>query len=161
MKNALTHRPLEDSDAQAICAFVQSEEELFFFFPKASYPLGPKQLLDEACKRETPTVVLLDDEVVGYADFFKVRPNLFCTLGNLIVSPSYRRQGVATYLVNVMVRIAVEKYKSRFVRASCFSHNTAGYQFYHRMGFKPADMDHRSTPDGETVLLVNMELVCG
>lgn len=155
-----SHRPLEDGDVPEICDFPQSEEELYFSFPKAQYPLTPEQLKDAADKRKNPSVVILDGKVVGYANFFKVRPDIFCTLGNLLVHPLHRRQGVATYLVQTMIRIAVETYKARFVRAACFSHNSAGYQFYRGMGFKPADMVHRTTPDGETVLLVNMELIC-
>lgn len=157
---AFSHRPLEDKDVQEICRFPQSEEELFFSFPKAQYPLTPIQVMNAVSGREDPSVVILNGEVVGYANFIKVRPDIFCTLGNLLVNPFHRRKGVATYLVNTMIHIAKEKYKARFVRAACFSHNSAGYQLYRGMGFKPADMVHRTTPDGETVLLVNMELAC-
>lgn len=157
---ALSLRPLEDGDIHEICRFPQSAEELYFSFPKAHYPLTPEQVIDAAVKREDPSVAMLDGKVVGYANFFKARPDVFCALGNLLVSPFHRRQGVATYLVNTMIQVAVEKYKVRFVRAACFSHNSAAYQLYRGMGFKPTDMEHRTTPDGETVLLVNMELAC-
>jgi GNAT superfamily N-acetyltransferase len=156
----LRHRPLEDGDADVICRLVQSAEERFFFFPEAADPLTAQQLLDGARDRKTPTVALLDDQIVGYANFIKARPNLFCTLGNLVVSPSHRRSGVATFLVNAMVQMAIDIYAARFVRVACFSHNTAGYQLYHGMGFRPTDMVPRPAPGGEIVLLVNMELSC-
>lgn len=157
---AFTHRPLEEGDAEAICAFAQSEEELTFFFPKAVYPLTPKQLLKDAEQTDAPTVALLQDQVVGYADIVNVRPNLFCTLGHLVVSPSHRRQGVATYLVKRLIQMAKERHSARFVRTACHSHNTAAYQLCHGLGFQPTDMVPRPAPDGGTILLVNMELAC-
>lgn len=157
---SFSQRPLESRDLSLISSFAQSDEELFFLFPKPAFPLSSKQLTENALKREASIVALLDAQVVGYVDMANVRPDLFCTLGHLVVSAPHRRQGVATYLVNTMIQIAKEKHNARFMRAACFSHNSAGYQLYHGMGFKPADMVHRTAPDGETVLLVNMELAC-
>ena len=42
----LTHRPIAEKDIQVICGFPQSEDELFFWFPKAVFPLTPLQLQD-------------------------------------------------------------------------------------------------------------------
>ncbi len=158
---ALRHRTFQAHDAQGICAFIQSAEELFFFFPKAEFPLTSKQVIDSARERESPTVAILDDQIVGYVNFIEARPNLYCTLGNLVVSSARRRIGVATFLVHIMIQKAREQYAARFVRASCFSHNTAAYQLYHGMGFTPTNMAQRQTPDGEVVLLVNLELALG
>ena len=157
----LSHRIFKAHDADSICAFVQSVEELFFFFPKAQFPLTSKQLIDSASERESPTVAIMDDRIVGYANFIKAQNNFYCALGNLVVSPTHRRKGVATFLVKVMIQKAIEEYAARFIRAACFSHNTAAYQLYHGLGFKPTDMSHRQSPDGEVVLLVNLELSCG
>ena len=152
------HRPLEERDADTICGFARSAEELFFAFPKAAFPLTSDALLSAARQRFEPTVVLQDGEVVGYANFFKVKEKGFCAIGNLMVHSEHRRQGVATYLVKAMIRKAFETYCVRFVRASCFSHNQAAYQMYHGLGFKPADMEQRLTADGTPVLLVNLYL---
>ena len=155
---ALNHRPLEPEDAAAVCAFPQSEEELFFAFPKAAFPLTPDALLEIARQRLSPTVVLDDGDVVAYANFIKVKENGFCAIGNLMVHPDHRRKGVASYLVNVMVRQATEIYCARFVRTACFSHNQAAYQMYHKLGFRPGEMQQRLTSDGTPVLLVNLYL---
>lgn len=37
----LTHRPVRPDDIPGICSFPQSPAELFYMFPKASYPLSP------------------------------------------------------------------------------------------------------------------------
>ena len=162
----LTHRPLDPADADAICAFPQSEEELFFAFPKASFPLTSEALLQTAGQRFSPTTVLSDDEVVGYANFIEVKERNFCAIGNLMVHPDYRRKGVATYLVKVMARQAAVTYCVRFIRAACHSHNQAAYQLYHKLGFRPGEMEQRLTADGTPVLLVNLyqhrgKIVCG
>jgi ribosomal protein S18 acetylase RimI-like enzyme len=149
---------LEDEDADMICAFPQSAEELFFAFPKAAFPLTRDVLLTAARQRFEPTVVLHHGAVAGYANFFKVKEKGFCTIGNLMVHPKHRRQGVATFLVKVMMRKAFETYCVRFVRSSCFSHNQAAYQMYYKLGFKPADMEQRLTADGTPLLLVNLYL---
>ncbi len=41
----LTHRPVGEKDIPLICGFPQSEDELFFLFPKAAFPLAPSQLV--------------------------------------------------------------------------------------------------------------------
>lgn len=155
-----THRPLEDKDAEVICSFAQTDEELFFAFPGAAFPLTSDQLITAAKERHDPTVVLLDDAVVGYANFIEAKKDRFCLIGNLMVHPEFRRKGVATYLVKAMLRKGMEKYCTRFVRASCFSHNQKAYQLYHKLGFRPGEMEQRVTSDGTPVLLVNLYLYC-
>lgn len=154
----LTHRPFENRDADIICGFTQSAEELFFAFPKAHFPLSPDALIAAARQRFSPTVVLQDGAVVGYANFIKVKDRGFCTLGNLMVHPDHRRVGVATFLVKKMMHIAFDTHCARFIRVACFSHNQAAYQMYHRLGFKPGEMEQRVTSDSTPVLLVNLYL---
>lgn len=154
----LTHRPFEEKDADIICGFARSAEELFFAFPKATFPLTPDALIAAARQRFSPTVVLQDGDAVGYAGFIKVKDGGFCSIGNLMVHPDHRRNGVATYLVKKMMRIAFETYCARFVRAACFSHNQAAYQLCHRLGFTPGEMEQRLTSDGTPVLRVNLYL---
>ncbi len=154
----LTHRPFEAADASAICAFPESEEELFFAFPRAAFPLTPDALLETARQRLSPTVVLNGGQVVAYANFIEVKEKGFCAIGNLMVHPDHRRKGVASYLVRVMARQAAEIYCARFVRTACFSHNQAAYQLYHKLGFRPGEMEQRLTADGTPVLLVNLYL---
>ena len=62
------HR-LKKADAELICRFPQSEEELFYMFPRATYPLPPEQLIAAAEERSCPTVVTLEKTIVGYGNF--------------------------------------------------------------------------------------------
>lgn len=152
------HRSLKSGDADLICSFFQSTEELFFCFPKASFPLAPKTLMAETDQRHSPTVALDGERVVGYAKYLEVRDKRYCAIGHLVVDPAFRHRGVARFLVQTLVAMAMAHHKAKFVRAPCFSHNTAAYQMYHAMGFKPDDMVPRTTSEGEVVLLVNMVL---
>jgi RimJ/RimL family protein N-acetyltransferase len=156
----LDHRPLQEADADTICTYPQSAEELFFMLPSAVYPLTPEQLLAavQARPHRHPTVGLIDNRMAGFVSLTEVREKNFCGIGSLVVHPQFRRKGMATYLVDAMVQTAVEQYAVRFVRVSCFSHNKAAYSFCHKLGFRPADMGQSLAPDKEPVLLVHLHL---
>lgn len=154
--NLIHHRPFADEDALAISQFARSAEELFYCFPKATFPLNPELLIGEANRRQCPTVALLGGAVAGYVHFQEVRQRRFCAIGNLMVDPAHRRKGLAAYLIEAMASKAGREFGVRFVRASCFSHNSAAYQLYHKLGFRPADMVLRRAPDGEMWLLVHL-----
>lgn len=153
-----THRPLQEKDLQSICTFPQSAEELFYMFPKATYPLTPEQLLDVAENRHDPTVVLVNGVVAGYGNFIEVHEREYCSIGNLIIRPSERGKGAASYLIRVFVNMAFQRYSASYVRISCFNHNTAGLLLYYKLGFKPVDMEERETQDGRRVALIHMHL---
>lgn len=67
----LTHRPVAQQDLAAICAFTQSAAELFYCFPKADFPLTPRQLQAAIEQRSDSTVVLLEGAVVAFANFYR------------------------------------------------------------------------------------------
>ena len=153
-----THRPLEDRDLESICTFPRSEEELFYMFPKARYPLTPEQLLDAAKNRHDPSVVLVNGVVAGYGNFIEVKEGEMCVIGNLVVKLSERGRGAASYLIRVFVDMAFQRYAADHVRISCFNHNTAGLFLYHKLGFRPVDMGERRGLDGKRVMLIHMHL---
>jgi ribosomal protein S18 acetylase RimI-like enzyme len=153
-----THRPLGESDAEEICTFPRSRDELFYLFPNASYPLTPEQLLSAARSRPCPTVVLADQRIVAYGNFIQAVQDDFCSIGNVIANPLYRRRGAATYLIKHMADVALGEFRAGYVRISCFNHNSAGLLLYHKLGFKPVEMEVRRDPKGEPVVLIHMNL---
>lgn len=92
----LQHRPYSHRDIQTICAFPQNEEELFYFYPKAVYPLTPGQLKSAIDQRADSTVVEQEGVVVGFANFYR-RNQDGCCIGNIVVTPFARGQGVAKF----------------------------------------------------------------
>ena len=153
----LTHRPVQPSDIPAICCFPQGPEELFYMFPKATYPLTPEQLTDAIAQRSGSTVVEADGVVLGFANFYKAEHGGICALGNVVVAPAARGHGVARYLVQRMVELAREQYAAQELWVSCFNHNTAGLLLYPQLGFAPFGIEERQAPDGKRVALVQMK----
>ena len=85
---SLTHRPVAEKDIQIICGFPQSADELFFLFPKATFPLTALQLQDAIAQRSDSTVVEIGGEIVAFANFYRWETGGCCSIGNVIVSPA-------------------------------------------------------------------------
>ena len=155
----LSHRPVQPNDIPAICCFPQGPDELFYMFPKATYPLTPAQLTDAIAQRNGSTVVEGGGMVLAFANFYKAEHGGVCALGNVVVAPAARGHGVASYLVNAMVELARKQFAAREVWVSCFNHNTAGLLLYPQMGFVPFGIEARQAPDGKRVALVQRRQV--
>lgn len=154
----LTSRPLDENDIQIICSFPQNEDELFFLFPKATFPLDPLQLRDAIAQRSDSTVVELGGEVVAYANFYRWEAGGRCSIGNVIVSPLARERGVAHYLVEKMIDLAFSKHQAAEVTVSCFNQNVAGLLLYPKLGFRPYGIEERQDKKGSRVGLIHMRL---
>lgn len=154
-----TPRPARVEDIERICRFAQGEEELFFFFPKARFPLTPEQLRQAIAQRSDSTVLELDGEVVAFANFYRWDVGGRCSIGNVIVAPEARGRGAARYLMEHMVATAAAKFQATEVTVSCFSHNVGGLLLYPKLGFQPYAIEERVDPKGNRVALVHMRLV--
>ncbi|AYG43565.1 GNAT family N-acetyltransferase [Pseudomonas sp. Leaf58] len=155
----LTLRPVQPDDIPAICSFPQSPDELFYMFPKATSPLNPAQLSDAIAQRSGSSVVESNGSVLAFANFYKTEHGGVCALGNVVVAPAARGQGVARYLVTAMIDLARQQYAAREVWVSCFNHNTAGLLLYPQLGFVPFGIEERQAWDGTRVALVQMKQV--
>lgn len=155
---SLTHRPVTENDIQLICGFPQNEDELFFLFPKAEFPLTPSQLQDAIAQRSDSTVVELDGVVVGFANFYRWEVGGCCSIGNVIVSPAARGRGVGRYLIERMVALAFSKHQAAEVTVSCFNQNVAGLLLYPKLGFKPFAVEERKDRRGNRVALIHLRL---
>jgi ribosomal protein S18 acetylase RimI-like enzyme len=155
---ALTHRPVAEKDIQGICSFPQSEDELYFLFPKAAFPLTPSQLQDAIARRSDSTVVELGGEVVAFANFYRWEAGGCCSIGNVIVSPAARGRGVGHYLIEKMVGLAFSKHQAAEVTVSCFNQNISGLLLYPKLGFQPYAIEERQDKKGNRVALIHMRL---
>jgi RimJ/RimL family protein N-acetyltransferase len=153
-----THREVRAEDVERICSFPQSAEELFFLFPKATHPLTPEQLQRAIDQRFDSTVVLLDGEVSGFANFYVREVKGSCAIGNVVVAPEARAKGVGRYLIETMTTAALRKHGAREVRISCFNGNVAGLLLYSKLGFVPYRVERRLDPAGARVALIHMRL---
>ena len=154
----MTHRPDPGQDIQTVCGFAQDAQELFFFFPKAQFPLTPQQLSQAVEERADATVVELDGEVVAFANFYRWESEGRCSIGNVIIAPAARGRGAARYLMRQMIDLARTKYCAREVTVSCFNQNLAGLLLYPKLGFEPFAVEERVDPQGNRVALIHMRL---
>jgi ribosomal protein S18 acetylase RimI-like enzyme len=155
-KPKFSHRPFQEEDLPVICRFPQTEQELFFMFPKAEYPLTVEQLKNSIEQRRDSTVILKDQKVTGFANFYLCEPGKSCTIGNVIVSPDTRGLGIGTFLINTMIEIAVKKYQVKSVELSCFNQNVSGLLLYQKLGFKPVFIEERSDKQGNRIAAIHM-----
>lgn len=115
------HRPLEEKDVPVICELPQNADELFYMFPRANWPLTPPQLADALETRQDSTVIEMDGEVVGFANFSQCHFRGRCSLGNVIIAPKARSKGVGRYMITRMMEIAFDKHEATELIASCYN----------------------------------------
>lgn len=66
------HRDATDDDIIEICRLPETEEELFYCFPKASFPLSESEMRQAIKDRSDFTVVELDGRVVAFVNFYRL-----------------------------------------------------------------------------------------
>ena len=150
----LSHRPAAAADLAEIVGFAQSAEELFFCYPKADWPLSTDQLAAAMAERRDSSVVLVDGRVAGFANFYQWQYDDYCALGNLMVAPWARGQGVAQYLVAVLEQLAREHYRAGRMQVSCFNANSAGLLLYPKLGYALSAVVERRDRQGQRVALI-------
>lgn len=148
--------PVTEADISEICSFAKSADELYFFFPKARFPLTPEQLSEAIGQRSDSTVIEEDGKVLGFANFYRWGLQSTCSIGNVVVSPQARNRGIAKFLMGHMLSLAYTKYNASEVTVSCFNFNTAGLLLYPKLGFKPYDIEERKDKNGNRVALIHM-----
>ncbi|NRH26190.1 GNAT family N-acetyltransferase [Pseudomonas sp. MS19] len=147
-------RPALPADLPSVVGFTQTEQELYFSFPKAIWPLSLEQLAEAMATRQGSTVAVLDGEIAGFANFYQCQPDEFCALGNLMIAPWARGKGVAQALIGAMERLAREQFNARFLRASCFNQNSAGLLLYPKLGYTVDAIVERQNHQGQRVALI-------
>lgn len=152
----ITARPATEADIHRICEFPQSEEELFFLFPKATYPLTYAQLKEAIDQRAESTVFLFDGDIAGFSNFYVFEHNGRCSIGNVIVNPGYRNRGVARHIIEYMTQTAFSVYNAKEVQVSCFNQNTAALLLYPSLGFVPFSLEERQDYQGKRVAIIHL-----
>lgn len=154
----LTHRPVAEKDIPIICSFPQSEDELFFLFPKAAFPLAAPQLREAIAQRSDSTVVELGGQIIAFANFYRWETGGCCSIGNVIVSHEVRGRGVGRYLIEQMIGLAFSRHQAAEVTVSCFNQNVAGLLLYPQLGFQPYAVEERQGKNRKRVALIHMRL---
>lgn len=155
--NYLSYRTVEVSDLKKICQLPKNGEELFFMFPKAEYPLTESQLESAINSRFDSTVILFNNVVVGFANFYEVKKNQYSSIGNVVVDANSRNLGIGKYLIQTMEQIAIEKYNVSELHLSCFNTNTKGILLYSKLDYIPYGIEQWLSPQNESLALIKMK----
>lgn len=155
--HTLIARPAQANDLAEVVGFPQNPDELFYCYPKASWPLSIGQLAAAMAERRDSTVVCVDGRAAGFANFYQWKHAESCALGNVMVAPWARNQGVAQRLIEEMEALARSHYKAPLMRVSCFNANASGLLLYTQLGYRTTGIVERCAPDGSRVALVQLE----
>jgi len=150
-------RPLDDSDIDAVCTLPANRAELFYMFPRASYPLTREQMIVQIYKRNNSTVIEEDGKVIAYANIYNLEKGQSCFIGNLVVRETSRGKGIATQLIGYMNRVAISQHWVKAIHISVFETNEAALSLYMGLGFLPYAKEEKTDPDGVKVILVHMK----
>ena len=157
MDENLSYRAVEYGDFEKICKLPQNAEDLFFMFPKAEYPFTENQLEAAVNSRLDSTVILFDEKIVGFANFYEVVEQQYCSIGNVIVDSSHRSIGFGEFIIKTMESIGVEKYNVQEFHVSCFNTNTKGLLLYSKLGYKPYETERRVNKENEACVLIKLK----
>ena len=158
METLLSHRPATDEDIVSICPFAETKESLFFFFPNAVFPVTPKQLQINVKSRFHATTILSNGNVVGFGNLFNHPESGLCYIGNLIIDPEKRGQGIGRYLAQTLISLGFEDPAVESMHLCCFNENIRGLKLYHSLGFKPFSMEFLNHPDGRPAAMIHFSL---
>jgi len=156
--NLLTFRSALKSDLAEILLFSSDKTDLFYFFPSASYPLTIEQLEKQLSTRHKSTVMLEDSQVVGFANFYNVKKHQIAFIGNVIIKPEKRRQGLAKKLLLMMIEKGFKQLQLKEIHLSCFQQNTAALLFYKQLGFKAYAEEVRRDVNNQAVNLIHLKI---
>lgn len=155
---AVTIRGAVPDDYPAICRLIPDEEELFWVYPKGSYPLTVDQLEKLIARRMEPTVLLAEGEVAGFGNFYRYREGKSVFIGNVVVDRARRGRGLGKEIVRHLAALAFQKYGLPRVRISVYSRNEPALLLYGSLGFKPYAMEAQKDFRGEPVALLHLGL---
>jgi len=156
--DAIECRPATEADYPAICALVRSEAELFLVWPSGRYPLSVAQLQRLAETREALTVMVIGDQVVGFANYYDYEAGEKAFIGNVVIAAHRRGQGLGRMLVEHMLAQGFGEHALRELRISVFNQNTPALLLYSRLGFMPYGIEERKDSAGKNVALIHMKL---
>lgn len=158
ISNSLTFRSAIKSDFSEILRFPLNKTELFYFFPSATYPLTIKQLEKQLSTRHESNVMLENNQLVGFANFYNVKKHQIAFIGNLIIKPEKRRQGLGRKLVLLMIAKGFKQLQLKEIHLSCYQQNTVALSFYKQTGFKAYAEEVRRDFNNQAVRLIHLKI---
>ncbi|MCU7939347.1 MAG: GNAT family N-acetyltransferase [gamma proteobacterium symbiont of Bathyaustriella thionipta] len=156
--HSLTFRSVVKSDLSEILRFPLNEIELFYFSPSVHFPLTIEQLETQLSTRHESTVMLENNQVVGFANFYNVKNYQIAFIGNVIIKPEKRRQGLGKKLILMMIARGFKELQLKEIHLSCFQENTVALLFYKQLGFKTYAEETRLNAENQAMSLLHLKI---
>ncbi|MEW8231152.1 MAG: GNAT family N-acetyltransferase [Candidatus Thiodiazotropha endolucinida] len=147
----------DNTHFEGIVELFTTPEEFFLIYPSGTWPFDKAQLERLSRERRDFTVVLDTGRVIGFANLYTSIAGDRYFIGNLVISDTYRGQGIGRRLVRHMCDRIFDRYAST-VYISVFTDNTPALLLYASLGFMPFDIERRTTPKGDSAALLHMRL---
>lgn len=144
------------ADFEGIVQLMPDRDELFYIYPRGTYPFSISQLEQLAKERLALTVAVDKAQVVGFANLYDLEPGKHVFIGNVVVDRAWRGRGIGRSLVEHMIKVARDEYSMPRVRISVFNENTPALLLYLGAGFSPYAAEQRTDPTGRSVVLLHM-----
>ena len=149
-------RKAEPKDFPEICGLFSDRKEFFLIYPNGSYPMTVEQLQELASIRSDLTVACTNDRIIGFANLYNLKPKQYVFVGNVVISPAHRGQGLGKKITQHMMNLAFCQYNLPQVRISVFCNNTPALLLYTQLEFEPYAIEAREDPNGKRLALLHM-----
>lgn len=146
------------ADYADICRLVPNAQELYWVYPRGTYPFTVDQITYLAATRKELTVASYGEETIGFANLYDFKDKEKAFIGNVIVKKSARGRGVGRLLMGYMLSIAFSKYDLSAIHISVFSDNIPALLLYTKIGFQAYAIEERRNYASKRVALVHMKL---
>ena len=151
-------RVTQQSDLEQIAGFCLNKTELFYFFPSAAYPLTLEQLRKQFSRRHESIVMLEDERIVVFANFYNVAKYNIAFIGNVIIRPDKRSLGLGQKLLRQMINNGFTKLQLKEVHLSCYQNNLSALSLYKKTGFKAYAIEERPDLNKQQTRLMHMRI---
>lgn len=148
----------QQSDLEQIVDFCLNKTELFYFSPSAAYPLTLEQLERQLSREHASIVMLENDLVVGFANFCNVEKHNIAFIGNVIIKPEKRKQGLGEKLLLQMINNGFIKLQLKEIHLSCYQDNISALSFYKKIGFKAYAKEDRLDLNKQQTQLIHLRI---
>jgi ribosomal protein S18 acetylase RimI-like enzyme len=151
-------RQARETDFEGICKLITSKEELYLIYPAGKYPFTVNQIKELSQVRKELTVIELENNIIGFANFYNYQQGQSAFIGNVVIDRKYRGRGLGKELISHMLKVACEKYDLPEIRISVFNDNTTALLLYRCFGFAPYELEAKIGPNDNRVVLIHMKM---
>lgn len=128
---------------------------MYLVYPNGRYPLDLDQLEHLNTVRHDLSVLIVNDQVAGFANIYDLKEGQSAFIGNVIVDETHRDKGYGLALIKHMKTLIEVKYNA-VPHLSVFGGNSKAIMLYKSLGFEPYDVEARINYAGQQVALFHM-----